>query len=71
MCKKDRYATPSLGEETPSSAVSAPAPRPDVSGMDAKARETALRAAMKESMNRFEETYRLLAAEALSDDPTP
>jgi hypothetical protein len=39
--------------------------------MDAKAREAALRAAMEESMDRFEETYRLLATEALSDDPTP
>ena len=26
-------------------------------------------AAMRESMVRFEETYRLLASEALSDDP--
>ena len=55
---------------------------PDVSGMDEEARETALReaievreaalrAAMEESMDRFEETYRLLATEALSDDPAP
>lgn len=55
---------------------------PDVSGMDEEARETALReaievresalrAAMTESMDRFEETYRLLATEALSDDPAP
>lgn len=33
--------------------------------------EAALRAAMEESMDRFEETYRLLATEALSDDPAP
>lgn len=32
---------------------------------------TALIAAMRESMDRFEETYRLLATEALSDDPAP
>lgn len=44
---------------------------PNVSGMDPEARETALRAAMEESMDRFEETYRLLATEALSDDPAP
>lgn len=31
----------------------------------------ALIAAMQESMDRFEETYRLLATEALSDDPAP
>lgn len=31
----------------------------------------ALIAAMEESMDRFEETYRLLATEALSDDPAP
>lgn len=43
----------------------------DASGMDLEAREAALRAAMEESMDRFEETYRLLATEALSDDPAP
>jgi len=32
---------------------------------------TALIAAMEESMDQFEETYRLLATEALSDDPAP
>jgi len=31
----------------------------------------ALIAAMQESMERFGETYRLLATEALSDDPAP
>lgn len=31
----------------------------------------ALIAAMEESMERFGETYRLLATEALSDDPNP
>lgn len=31
----------------------------------------ALITAMEESMDRFEETYRLLATEALSDDPAP
>lgn len=44
---------------------------PDVSGTGPGAREAALRAAMEESMDRFEETYRLLATEALSDDPHP
>jgi hypothetical protein len=71
MSKKARPAISSLGEETPPSAGSTAALRPDVSGMDANAREEALRAAMGESMDRFEETYRLLAAEQLSDDPPP
>jgi hypothetical protein len=34
-------------------------------------RAAELISAMEESMDRFEETYRLLATEALSDDPAP
>jgi hypothetical protein len=46
----------------------ATSPDPDA---QAEEREAALRAAMQESMDRFGETYRLLATEALSDDPNP
>jgi hypothetical protein len=46
-------------------------PATEVSALDAEARKSVLISAMEESMDRFAETYRLLATEALSDDPAP
>lgn len=46
-------------------------PATEVSAMDAEARKAVLISAMEDSMDRFAETYRLLATEALSDDPAP